>query len=316
MFRNQSHGRRAHRTPPYSWTLLFVVGAVAFFGMAWWLTAPSSRFAANDKALGSGNRQRGALIFAAGQCASCHATPGQPNRLLLGGGLALASPFGTFRVPNISSDAKDGIGSWSVEDFANALISGVSPDRRHYYPAFPYPSYTAMRISDVEDLFAYLRSLPAVSGRQPPHDLPLLFRIRRAIGAWKLLFFRQQGSEIILTGDALHDRGGYLVETLAHCADCHSSRNNAGAIKSDTRFAGGPDPEGTGFVPNITPAAIGAWSEDDLVRMLKSGETPNHGRVGSSMADVVTNLAQLDDTDRLAITRYIKSLPARPTPSP
>lgn len=173
-----------------------------------------------------------------------------------------------------------------------------------------------MRISDVEDLFAYLRSLPAASGRQPPHDLPLLFRIRRALGAWKLLFFRQGKSEVILRGDPLHDRGGYLVETLAHCADCHSSRNFAGAIKPETRFAGGPDPEGTGFVPNITPAAIGDWSENDLVRMLQTGETPNHGRVGSSMADVVTNLAQLDDTDRLAIARYIKSLPARPTPSP
>jgi hypothetical protein len=57
--------------------------------------------------------------------------------LRLGGGLALASPFGTLRVPNISPDPVDGIGRWRTIDLANALLSGVAPDRRHYYPACP-----------------------------------------------------------------------------------------------------------------------------------------------------------------------------------
>jgi mono/diheme cytochrome c family protein len=111
-------------------------------------------------------------------------------------------------------------------------------------------------------------------------------------------------------------RGRYLVETLSHCAECHSSRNIFGAIKPETRFAGGTDPEDTGFVPNITPSRIGNWSEADIAEMLKSGNTPNHGRVGSSMAEVVTNMAMLPQSDRDAIARYIKSLPPRPTPHP
>ncbi|WFU51584.1 cytochrome c (plasmid) [Sinorhizobium terangae] len=277
---------------------------------------PVASFESTGSTLTEGSASRGEIIFAAGGCASCHATPGQPDPLKLGGGLALASPFGTFRVPNISPDPVDGIGSWSVADLANALISGVSPEGRHYYPAFPYPSYTGMRPDDVRDLYAYLQTLPRVSGRAPPHDLFLFFRIRRFVGFWKLLFFREGKSEAMLNEDPVHDRGAYLVEALAHCADCHSTRNIFGAIRPTTRFAGGPDLEGTGFVPNITPARIGGWSEGELAEMLKSGRTPNHGRVGSSMRDVVANTSQLPESDRIAIARYIKSLPARPTPHP
>ena len=284
--------------------------------MLWSATDAVPLFVRDDPRFGQGDAARGARVFAAADCASCHSTPGQPDRLKLGGGLALASPFGTFRAPNISPDPQDGTGSWQPADLANALMAGVSPAREHYYPALPYTHYTGMTPGDLADLFAYLQTLPPVAGKVPPHDLPLIFRWRRALGLWKLLFFRQGQSRAVLTGDALHDRGAYLVETLGHCAECHSSRNLLGAIKPETRFAGGLDPEGSGFVPNITPSRIGSWSEADLARMLKTGETPEHGRVGSSMADVVANTALLPDEDRQAIARYIKSLPPRPTPRP
>jgi mono/diheme cytochrome c family protein len=256
------------------------------------------------------------LIFATGGCASCHSSPGQSDRLRLGGGLALASPFGTFRPPNISPDPIDGIGGWSATDLANALIGGVSPGRQHYYPAFPYTSFTGMTVADIKDLYAYLKTLPNVSGRAPPHDPALLFRIRRFVGFWKLLFFRQGQSSAHLDGDPVHDRGAYLVESIAHCAECHSTRNVFGAIRPKSRFSGGVDPQGTGFVPNITQKRLLLWSEADIATMLKTGNTPDHGRVGSSMSDVVTNTAMLPDSDRDAIARYIKTLPPLPTPPP
>jgi len=285
--------------------------------VAWVMTTPSMPFQSNDPAFGSpGDPARGKVIFAAGDCSSCHATPGQKDRLQLGGGLALASPFGTFRPPNISQDARDGIGSWTAADLGNALIGGVSPNGKHYYPVFPYPSYTGMTVDDVRDLFAFLKTLPAVTGRAPPHDLVALFRIRRFVGFWKLLFFDQGKSEAVLNGDAVHDRGAYLAESVAHCAECHSSRNIFGAVNQATRYAGGEDPEGTGFVPNITPARLNNWSQADIVEVLTSGNTPDHGRVGSSMANVVINTAQLPASDREAIAAYIKTLPARATPKP
>jgi mono/diheme cytochrome c family protein len=299
------------------WRLgIFAALAVACSAAAigvWTAAAPRPPFRPDDPRLQSaGDADRGRMVFALGDCASCHATPGQSNRLRLGGGLALTSPYGTFRVPNISPDRSDGIGSWTPADLANALIGGVSPQQTHYYPVFPYTSFTGMHLEDVKDLMAYLRTLPPVSGRPPPHDLSLLFRVRGVIGLWKLLFFHE-GRPLPSSGD---DRGVYLVETIGHCAECHSARNAFGAIKSATRFAGAVDPEGVGFIPNITPQRLGRWSQADIAEMLSSGETPDHGRVGSSMAEVVVNTASLPQSDREAMARYIKSLPARPTPKP
>lgn len=297
--------------------LIFFALTLVVAGSVWAITKPRVPFSADDVRLqGDGDPERGRLVFAAGDCASCHATPGQTDQLKLGGGLALASPYGTFRVPNISSDPTDGIGSWSAVDLANAMIGGVSPDQAHYYPVFPYPSYTGMRLDDIKDLRAYLKALPAVQGRPPPHDLALPFRVRRFLWFWKTLFFHEGQPKPSPTGDELFDHGRYLVETVGHCAECHSSRNLFGAIKSSTRFAGGIDPEGTGFIPNITPARIGKWSEADIAELLKTGKTPSHGQVGSSMAEVITNTAMLSERDRDAIARYIKLLPARSTPHP
>ncbi|WP_408093025.1 c-type cytochrome [Rhodoplanes sp. SY1] len=282
---------------------------------AWVLSAPHPAVPPGT-ALTDGDAARGQLVFAAADCASCHASPGQGDRLRLGGGLALPSPYGTFRVPNISAHPEDGIGRWSTAELANALLAGVSPDGRHYYPAFPYTSYARMRLDDVRDLAAYLRTLPAVAGRAPPHEISVVFRLRRVLGLWKLMFLDTTPIGDEPSRSAAWNRGRYLVEAVTHCAECHSSRSIFGAIKPETRFAGGTDPEGVGFVPNITPARIGHWSAADIAEVLRSGRTPDHGRVGSSMVGVVTNTAMLPQADRDAIAVYVKSLPARPTPQP
>jgi mono/diheme cytochrome c family protein len=301
----------------FRWGVVLAAAAILFsIAALWTISEPTPLFSSSASRLRPGDAARGQLVFAAGDCASCHATPGQSDRLKLGGGLALASPYGTFRVPNISQHLVDGIGSWSVTDFANALVSGVSPKSEHYYPAFPYTSYTGMRIADIQDLYAYFKTLPPVAGKPPPHDLYFFARIRRLVGLWKAMFFHERKIEGRFDGDPVHDRGAYLVEAVAHCAECHSTRNIFGAIVSETRFAGGKDPEGTGFIPNITPERIGKWSAADIAKVLKSGHTPDHGRVGSSMTGVVTNTAMLPQSDRDAIAAYIKSLPARQTPKP
>jgi mono/diheme cytochrome c family protein len=239
---------------------LILVGGVATLVF---LSRPQPAYSHSQTLPESGDADRGRLIFVAGDCASCHASPRQPDRLKLGGGLALASPFGTFRVPNISSDPVDGIGGWTATDLANALLSGVSPAPagKHYYPVFPYTSFARMQKGDVQDLMAYLRTLPAVAGRpQPSHDLPLLFRYRRVIGLWKRLFFDPGTIVPDPNRDAVWNRGRYLAEALSHCAECHSTRNVFGAIKPRTRYAGAVDPEGVGYIPNITPTRIGDWS--------------------------------------------------------
>ena len=144
----------------------------------WVLSAPHPRFGEADAQVleQPGDPDRGRIVFAAADCSSCHASPGQTDRLRLGGGLALASPFGTFRVPNISPDPDVGIGRWRTVDLANALLSGVAPSGQHLYPALPYTSYAGMSVDDIRDLMAFLRTLHPVPSRPPDNELTFPFK--------------------------------------------------------------------------------------------------------------------------------------------
>ena len=263
-----------------------------------------------DLGLHTADLANGKELFYAGGCASCHASPNQDDKTKLGGGLPLKTGFGTFYAPNISSDPSDGIGGWSEAQFISAVKDGTSPAGEHLYPAFPYTSYRLMATDDVRDLFAFLKTLPAVSGGVPAHELAFPFGFRRALGLWKLLFLRDEPFRPDPQQSPAWNRGAYLVNGAAHCAECHSPRNFAGAIVPGLRFTGGPNPVGRGWVPNITQHGLHDWSEDDIANLLETGETPEGDRVGSTMVEVVRNTAQLSAEDRAAIAAYIKSLPS------
>ena len=290
--------------------ILALLGAIGFVV----LTSPDLQGAGTEPIpAGEPNGENGRVLFAAGGCASCHATPNQQDRTRLGGGYALRSPFGTFHVPNISPHPTDGIGSWTPAQFLRAMRGGVSPDGRHYYPSFPYTSYQRMSPADVRDLFAYIRTLAPVEGRARDHELPFPFNVRRGLGLWKLAFLDGRPFEPDATRSESWNRGAYLVEGPGHCAECHSPRNAIGVIPSDRRFAGGPNPEGRGFVPNITPHETGlkGWTRSDVSGLLDNGLTPEGDSVGGEMAKVVRSTSQLPESDRDAIAEYVLSLPPR-----
>jgi mono/diheme cytochrome c family protein len=302
--------------------VLFVLGLAAF----WILTVPAT-VPASALPPYTPNLANGKTMFNAGGCASCHAVPNSdadkvdPTRL--GGGLALPCPFGTFYVPNISPDPKDGIGSWSEADFVSAMWEGTAPGGRHLYPAFPYASFRHMELADVRDLFAYLKTLPAVPGTVRPPDLAFPFNIRRTLGIWKLLFLRGGPFVPNPSQSTQWNRGAYLVNGPAHCAECHSPRNLLGGIIESERFAGGPTPDGKDWVPNITPAGLrqgdnakSPWSESDIASFLSDGMTPDGDFVGGDMAEVIRNTSQLGKDDRAAIAAYIAALPPRQGPTP
>jgi mono/diheme cytochrome c family protein len=289
--------------------LAVVLAGAAAFGVYWWLTATSSALVVVTEAAYTPDLANGQTTFNAAGCSSCHAVPGQPDRLRLGGGLALASPFGTFYVPNISPDPTDGIGRWTEAQFVTAVTKGVSPSGTHYFPAFPYTTYAHARVSDIRDLFAYLKTLAPVPGKVRDHDVPFPFDIRRNIGIWKWLFMDTRPFMPDTARPAQWNRGAYLVNSLGHCAECHSPRNFLGGILAAQRFAGGPDPDGKGWMPNITQKGISDWSEKDIAYFLESGQTPDGDSAGGSMVSVIRNISQLSEADRNAIATYIKSLP-------
>lgn len=302
--------------------VLAVVGAGAFWIVTVPVTVPASALPAYTP-----NVDNGRIMFDIGGCASCHAVPNtnpdEIERPRLGGGLALASPFGTFYAPNISPDATDGIGGWSEANFVTALWEGTTPAGRHLYPAFPYTSYRHVRLADARDLFAYIKTLPPVSGRVRDHDVPFPFSIRRLVGIWKLLFLRGGPFATDPTRSAQWNRGAYLVNGPGHCAECHSPRNALGGVVESERFAGGPLPDGKDWAPNITPAGLGhwskegiAWSQSDIANFLADGQFPDGDYAGGAMAAVIRETALLSGDDRAAIAAYIAALPPRQGPRP
>lgn len=254
---------------------------------------------------------RGAYIFAAADCGACHTNVKQKGPLLAGG-RPLKTPFGTFYSPNITSDPDTGIGRWSDADFIRALRDGVSPDDDHYFPVFPYPSFTRMTDQDMLDLKAYIFSLPAVSQANREHEVAFPYGWRFTVWFWKQLNFTSGAFVPDPAQSAEWNRGAYLAEALAHCGECHTPRGSLGGLDTSLAYSGTTDgPEGE-KVPNITPdpeTGTGTWSAKDLIRVLRSGQLPDGDYVGSVMGEVVDGTSKLTDADRQAIAVYVLSLP-------
>ncbi len=308
---------------------LLAFGALALMvgiPLFWLLTAPRPIEAAALPKGHQANLKNGELLFAAGGCASCHAKPDDgkcdnpryTDHASLSGGRCLKTPFGTFNVPNISSHKTDGIGAWTDLQFVDAMTRGIGPSGEHLYPSFPYGSYQRMTTADVLDLRAYLATLPEVAGEAPPHELPLPFQWRRVLGGWKLLNLDGKAFAADPKQSPEWNRGAYLVTGAGHCGECHTPRDVLGGPLNGLRLAGGPNPEGKGWIPNITQSKSGLadWSKQDIAGYLGTGFTPAGDSVGGSMVAVQENIARLPVADRLAIAEYLKSLPPLENPRP
>jgi mono/diheme cytochrome c family protein len=289
--------------------LFLLAAAAAVLGLAafWFLTIPATVPAS---ALGphTPDLANGKTIFLAGGCSACHAVPMQEDSNRLGGGLGLVSKFGTFYAPNISPDAKDGIGEWTEAQFVTAMTKGTSPEGEHLFPVFPYTSFQKIKSDDLRDLFAHIKTLPPVAGKVRDHKVPFPLNIRRMVGVWKLLYLDGEPFKSDPSKSAQWNRGAYLVNGPAHCAECHSPRNILGAIVLGKRFSGSPSGYATGGFPDITQPKLKNWSEANIAETLETGMTADGNRVGGPMVEVVRSTSQLSAEDRAAMAAYIKSL--------
>jgi len=298
-------------------TKLFLsLGAVVIIGGAllFWASLPQKVELADL----SGHRpdiKNGELLYHAGGCISCHAPAkdaGRDPKLPSGGG-PLATPLGTLYPPNITADKETGIGNWTDADFVNAMQHGVSPEGENLIPAFPYTSYRNMTVADVQDIKAYLFSLPPVKADNPDVGLPLAWFARHGIGIWKRLALTDtpsQSATIDPSQSASWNRGAYLVNGPGHCAECHTPRNLLMIPKSDQAFMGGPHPSGKGKVPNLHGVIPRDFDDvDDLANALKEGEDGGYSDLTyGGMGEVQKNIAQLPDADIHAIAEFIGSL--------
>ena len=253
--------------------------------------------------------ERGAYLARLGNCMACHTERGGAA---YAGGRAITTPFGVVYASNLTPDEATGIGTWTAGDFWRAMHHGESRDGRLLYPAFPYTSYTHVTRADSDDLFAYLRSLPAVAQTPRPHALLFPYNTQIALAGWRSLYFRPQTWQDDPQRSPEWNRGAYLVNGLGHCAACHTPRNALGASKAQHWLRGGPVAGQNWYAPALTDpseAGLQDWSVDDIVALLRVG-TSARGSVTGPMAEVVQRSTQyLNDADARAMAHYLQELP-------
>ncbi len=261
-------------------------------------------------AFAQGDAKRGAYLVKAAGCMGCH-TEAKKEAIPFAGGRALKTPFGVFYGPNITPHPGAGLGRWSEADFTRAMRLGLRPDGAHYFPAFPYPSFTRISDADLRDLWAYLRTLPASARPSQAHDLRFPFGWRFLVTGWKWLFFSPGPFPADPRQTPLLQRGAYLVEALGHCGECHTARNFLGGPRRDRILAGtAKGPEGD-KIPNLTPARLKKWGDTDLKGFLQTGLTPDGDVAAETMGEVIRNTTgELTSADLTAMIAYLRSLPA------
>jgi nicotinate dehydrogenase subunit B len=258
--------------------------------------------------------ERGRVLAALGDCAVCHTAPGgAPNA----GGRAMETPFGTLYTTNLTPDAETGLGRWSFSAFQRAMREGVSRDGHHLYPAFPYTAFAKTSDDDLQALYAYFMSMPAVRAETPKAELKFPFSIRPLMAGWNALFNDPAPLPPVATQSAEWNRGAYLVNGLGHCGACHTPRNALGAEQGGSAFLSGAMIDGweapalTGLSKSAVP-----WDADELYRYLRQGHAQRHGIAGGPMAEVVRELAQVPDADVRAMATYLASFNPAPAAEP
>ncbi|MBP2199492.1 molybdopterin cofactor-binding domain-containing protein [Pantoea cypripedii] len=250
--------------------------------------------------------ERGRQVAAAGDCAVCHTTEGGTTNA---GGLKMDTPFGTLYTTNITPDKKTGIGSWSFTAFDRAMRQGISRDGHHLYPAFPYTSFRQLSEEDMQALYAYLMSQPAVEQTPPPNSMRFPFNMRFLMAGWNTLYLRSGEYQNDPAKSAEWNRGAYLVNGAGHCGACHSPRNLMGAEKSGDQFLAG------GWVDGWEAPALNQlskspqpWTADSLYNYLRKGYDDKHGVAAGPMAPVVSHLATLPEADVRAMASYLADI--------
>jgi len=253
-----------------------------------------------------GDATRGAYLVRLGGCIACH-TDSKTGVATMAGGPALATQFGTFYAPNITSDPQAGIGNWTLAQFSKAMSDGEGP-QGHLYPAFPYENYTLMSDQEIADLYAALKAVPADATSSKPHELAFPFNIRLSLAGWKNLFFKPERYSADANHSEQWNRGRYLVYGPGHCVACHSPRNLLGGIEGGKELSGNSAGGPGGRAPSLLAADLATEGYDAtaLAQTLADGFTPGFDVLGGSMGEVITEgTSQWTAEDRAAVAAYL-----------
>jgi mono/diheme cytochrome c family protein len=259
---------------------------------------------------------KGEYLTRAADCAACHTVAGGA---MYAGGRAFVLPMGTVWSPNITPDAKTGIGAYSDDDWLRALQKGVARDGRHLYPAMPYASYTKMSRDDALAIKAYLFSLkPVETPPTPAAAMKFPYDQRWGLAFWNMVNARDKRLEPDSGKSAAWNRGAYLVEALGHCGECHTPRNFMQGLKDAKAFAGANQQGWIAYnLSSDKTSGLGGWTDDQLASYLSTGQAPGRGPASGPMAEAISySLRYLTPDDIKAMVAYLRDRPAQPDGPP
>lgn len=250
--------------------------------------------------------KRGEYVALTSDCVACHQTKDRKEDL--SGGFAVETPFGTLYSSNITPDKETGIGNWTEQQFADAVLNGKGPNGP-LYPAMPYTSYVKMTDQDIHDLWNYLQTVTPVKNKVVENQLAFPFNIRYLMLGWKRLFFDASQLQNDTGKSAQWNRGRYLVEGAAHCSMCHTPRNPFGAEIKSKNYTGANLQNW--FAPSLRNSKVhglGNWSEEDIVSYLKTGSNRLTVASGPMAEAINASFQYFHDDDLVAMADYVKSL--------
>lgn len=256
-----------------------------------------------------GDPERGAYLARASGCVACH-TDTENGGALLAGGAPMVTDVGTFAAPNITRDPNNGLGGWTINDFAVAVRQGVSPEGHYYYPAFPWRFYQRFSDQAIADLWSALATVPNQNKDDPEQHVRFPFSVRAGLKVWRQASADLPAETPVSPQADPWVRGRFLVEGPAHCAACHTPRNALGVLQVDDWFAGSDQLPGGEWAPPIDAATLQdrGWTIDDLAFALETGITPEGDVLGGSMAEVISEGTQyLTWEDLVAMATYLLS---------
>lgn len=246
----------------------------------------------------------GRYLATIGLCLYCHtAEGGQPAA----GGRTLVAPGqGRLVAGNLTPDKSAGLGDWSDAEIKGGTL-GVAKGDKRLAPLMPYSSYGRLSVQDLDDLVAYLKSLPPQGNRTPASELVIprddLPRPPRPTGPQR-------------APTAGVGRGEYLTLGVAACGLCHTPRTPTGQPDGARILAGATVPyDASQVAPNITPhreTGIGGWDKAAIIKALKEGAIPS-GKTLGSIHGPDSPYRNLTSEDLAAVADYLLSLPAQPS---
>ncbi|HJZ96927.1 MAG TPA: c-type cytochrome [Candidatus Solibacter sp.] len=240
-------------------------------------------------------------------CGNCH-TPKGPQGdvpgMELAGGVTFQEDAFTAVAPNITPDPETGIGKWTDAQIIAAIREGKRPDGTIIGPPMPIALYRGISDEDANAIVVYLRSVKPIANKTAKSE-------------YKVPLPPSYGSPVTSVAPVARtgkvNYGRYLAVPLGHCMECHSTPGANGAPDLVNHPGGGGmqfrGPWGISHAPNITPAALGKYSDDDIKNAITKGVRPDGSRLMPPMAyGYYRNIAPADLDAIVAYLRTLKPL--------